>query len=232
MNTISDDWKTVHVLDHGTVTLLDHMGDDLTVINAARVSLGRHNETWDPDDRKLLRYLIENKHTSPFEHVIFQFYVKCPLFVRSQWHRSRTWSYNECSLRYTAFDDSYYTPEQFRKQSKSDRQASVDESIADASSADLVYRRAMEAAKIAYRKLLDAGVCREQARAVLPVGCYTSFYATVDLHNLLHFLRLRLSEHAQYEMRLYAQALRDLVTPFVPETMAIVFPKEDLTAGA
>ena len=170
----------------------------------------------DERDVGLLEYLIANRHTSPLEHLVFTFSVHCPLFVRGQWHRHRTWSYNEISRRYTEIDLEFYTPSQLRRQSENNRQASFRDDAFD----DERLRRKISDHHIAslglYNELLEAGVCREQARGVLPQNMMVTFWGTVDLNNLLHFLELRDSDHAQSEIREYAVAIKQLIAPIVP----------------
>ena len=203
----------------GWVGLIDHLGTEATIVNAARVSFGKLKTEMDERDVKLLHYLIENRHTSPLEHVVFTFSIHCPLFVRGQWHRHRTWSYNEISRRYTEIDMEFYTPEHLRRQAESNRQASfADPEFEDAALRELIRTQNVQSLEL-YNKLLDSGVCREQARGVLPQNMMVTFWGTVDLSNLLHFLRLRDSEHAQYEIREYAIAIRQLIAPVVPNVM-------------
>ena len=203
----------------GWVGLIDHLGTEATIVNAARVSFGKLKSTMDERDVKLLNYLIENRHTSPLEHVVFTFSVHCPLFVRGQWHRHRTWSYNEISRRYTEIDLEFYTPVKLRRQAESNRQASfADPDFEDGALRDLISENNRTALAL-YEKLLASGVCREQARGVLPQNMMTTFWATVDLSNLLHFMQLRDSEHAQYEIREYEIALRELIRPIVPNVV-------------
>jgi len=201
----------------GWVGLLNVMGDETTLVNAARVSFGKFVSAMSERDVVLLRYLIENRHTSPLEHVVFTFVIHCPLFVRSQWHRHRTWSYNEISRRYTEVDIEFYVPPQVRAQSTDNRQASVDTlPAAQQEAARAAMIEAHRTAFATFERLLAMGVCREQARGVLPQNVMTTFWATVDLNNLLHFLALRDHEGAQWEMRQYAQAIKQLVRPLVP----------------
>jgi thymidylate synthase (FAD) len=200
--------ETVYVLDKGWVELQDVMGDDLAIVNAARVSyLG---ESKGPEqDRKLLLYLLHHKHTSPFEQVEFKFRVKAPLFVARQWMRHRTWSYNEMSRRYTSDEIDFYYPTAWRKQSQANKQAS-DEMLSDpkaTATADEMIHEIVAKCDTTYQSLLSLGVSREMARMVLPQNLYTQFVAKVDAHNLMHFFRLRMSDDAQYEIRLYAQAI-------------------------
>lgn len=207
----------VKVLDgQGWVGLIDHLGSETTIVNAARVSFGRLKDKMDDRDITLLNYLIENKHTSPLEHVVFTFSVHCPLFVRGQWHRHRTWSYNEISRRYTEIDMEFYTPPKLRQQAENNRQASI--SSPDFQDRELIKKiEAFNKKSLAfYEELLASGVCREQARGVLPQNMMVTFWGTVNLGNLLHFLELRDSEHAQWEIREYAIAIKKLIKPLIP----------------
>jgi thymidylate synthase (FAD) len=199
----------------GWIGLIDHLGNEATVVNAARVSFGRMRDEMDDRDVVLLDYLIENKHTSPLEHVVFTFSVHCPLFVRGQWHRHRTWSYNEISRRYTEVDMEFYVPPEIRAQAKNDRQASVDADFDDTVIREKINSQNEASFKL-YNELLDEGVCREQARGVLSQNMMVTFWATVDLSNLIHFLELRDSDHAQWEIREYAIAIKKLIQPIVP----------------
>lgn len=211
----------VKVLDgQGWVGLIDHLGSESTIVNAARVSFGKLKNEMDEKDVALLQYLIENKHTSPLEHIIFTFSVHCPLFIRGQWHRHRTWSYNEISRRYTEIDMEFYTPEKLRMQAKSNRQASVDSpDFQDDELREEIRTHNLKSFQL-YEKLLEQGVCREQARGVLPQNMMVTFWGTVDLSNLLHFLELRDSDHAQWEIRQYAEAIKKLIKPVIPNVAA------------
>ena len=200
----------------GWIGLIDHLGTESTIVNAARVSFGKLKTEMDDRDVKLLEYLIANKHTSPLEHMVFTFSIHCPLFVRGQWHRHRTWSYNEISRRYTEVDMEFYTPENLRRQAESDRQASVADPEFEGAELQQAIAAHNQASFELYEKLLASGVCREQARGVLPQNMMVTFWGTVDLSNLLHFLELRDSEHAQYEIREYAIAIKKLIKPIVP----------------
>lgn len=216
------------VLDLGFVRLANSMGDDLTVVRAARVS---YDADWragedEGKDKKLIEYMIKNEHTSPFEAVIFTFEVKAPIFVFRQWHRHRTWSYNELSARYGELDAEFYIPETsyIGTQSKSNKQAREFKALSSEEAAVAReqidhYTEHCEYAFGLYKSLLEKGWPRELARAVLPVSTYSRMHATVDLHNLLHFLKLRLHPHAQYEIRVYADAMLRLITPVVPVTI-------------
>ena len=207
----------------GSIRLLDSMGDDFRVLDAARVSHGNSDsaERTYAGNLRLLKYLLKNHHTSPFEHVQFNFLVECPIFIARQWMRHRTWSFNEVSARYTEVDERYYSPTAFRSQAEKNKQASgANLDDAEEAIAQGVYVDAMDTAFIYYKTLLDQGVAREMARMVLPVATITSFYASVDLHNLLKFIELRDHEHAQEEIRVYAQAIRNLIHHVVPWTMS------------
>ena len=204
----------------GWVGLIDHLGTETTIVNAARVSFGKLKTEMDERDKGLLTYLIDNRHTSPLEHMVFTFSVHCPLFIRGQWHRHRTWSYNEISRRYTEIDMEFYTPVKLRKQAESNRQASfLDENFDDDALREEIRQQNLKSLEL-YNHLLEKGVCREQARGVLPQNMMVTFWGTVDLSNLLHFLELRDSEHAQAEIREYAQAIKKLIKPIVPHVAA------------
>ena len=211
----------VKVLDgQGWVGLIDHLGTESTIVNAARVSFGKLKSEMDERDVKLLEYLIDNRHTSPLEHIVFTFSIHCPLFVRGQWHRHRTWSYNEISRRYTEIDMEFYTPQQLRRQAENNRQASVADPDFDSSALVAEIDAHNKHCMALYEKLLNSGVCREQARSVLPQNMMVTFWGTVDLSNLLHFLELRDSEHAQWEIREYAMAIKKLIKPYIPNVAA------------
>ena len=207
----------VKVLDgQGWVGLIDHLGSEATIVNAARVSFGKLKKEIDERDVTLLHYLIDNKHTSPLEHLVFTFSIHCPLFIRGQWHRHRTWSYNEISRRYTEVDLEFYTPPKLRRQAETNRQASVDSPDFEDTALRKMIAEQNERSLALYNTLLEAGVCREQARGVLPQNMMVTFWGTVNLNNLLHFLELRDSEHAQWEIREYAKAIKKLIKPIIP----------------
>lgn len=211
----------------GSINLIDSMGDDLRIVNAARKSFGKGSKTFTDKDRKLLRYLWENDHTSPFEMVEFMFEVEAPLFVVRQWQRHRTWSFNEVSRRYTSENIKFFYPNQFvntplRKQSNNNKQSSYGEIEPELGLA--LESEISNLTKIAYKTYVDLlkyGVCREQARMILPQNMMVEFVAKVDLHNLLRFLKLRLHEHTQEEMREFAKKIVILIKPIVPETMKL-----------
>ena len=221
--------KTIPIYDDniGSVSYVQHMGSDLTVVNSARVSFGVEKIELDDRDRKLINYLIKHKHTSTLEHnsVTFKFVV--PLFVRSQHHRHRTWSYNEISRRYTDKDLQFYLPKSFRTQHKSNRQASNAEELINPQvfptlslrkAAELLEGRTLDCS-YALNNLLKAGGGREQARMILPQNLYTEYYGTVNLSNLLKFIDLRTHEGAQWEIQKVAEACLEIATDLWPITV-------------
>ncbi len=225
---MNDDLLERRVLDHGECRLVDHMGNDLSVVRSARVS---YDAEWRAGieglkDNKLIHYLMKNRHTSPFEAVTFTFQVKAPIFVFRQWHRHRTWSYNEVSARYAELPEEYYIPaiHKVGTQSKSNKQMRVLVEAAGVTAADAAFiyelQKHSEVGFAHYRKHIEAGVPRELARLFLGLNTYSKMFATVNLHNLFHFLRLRLHEHAQYEIRVYAEAMLSLIKPIVPVSAA------------
>jgi thymidylate synthase (FAD) len=211
--------RKIDVLDHGFVRLVDHMGDDLSVIRAARVS---YDAAWragenEGSDKRLIGYLWRNHHTTPFEAVTFTFEVKAPIFVFRQWHRHRTWSYNELSARYRELPEEFYMPGpkmvgQQATKNKQGREESEADRADDLARVEAHCKRAF----YEYGRLLAAGWPRELARMVLPLNTYSQMFATVDLLNLMKFLTLRTDPHAQYEIRVYAEAMRDLAKAVVP----------------
>lgn len=222
----------MEVLGNGYINLVDSMGDDLRIVNAARKSFNRESEKFNSKDRKLQKYLWVNRHTSPFEMVEFMFEVKAPLFVVRQWQRHRTWSYNEVSRRYTSEDLDFYFPEVWRKQDKDNKQASSGEF---GFSMNQRFHHDMEeiiwdCVEI-YKAMIKNGVCREQARMVLPQNMMVEFVAKTDLHNLIHFLRLRFHKHAQWEIQEYARAIVKLIGPVVPETMNLIQKEMEINYG-
>ena len=219
----------IDVLDHGFVRLIDHMGGDLSIVRAARVSYDgawRSGEDTGSDDR-LIRYLWRNHHTTPFEAVTLTFEVKAPIFVLRQWHRHRTWSFNELSARYRELPEDYFLPDPgaIGQQAAKNKQGRDHVKL---NPADLIERYAqiqladdaMANSFATYRKLLAAGWPRELARSVLPVSTYSHMFATVNLLNLMRFLTLRCDQHAQHEIRVYADAMRELARTIAPVAMS------------
>ena len=212
----------------GSVEYISHMGSDLSIVNAARVSFGSEKEELDDKDKKLINYLVKHNHTSPFEHCAITMRFTVPLFIRSQHHRHRTWSYNEISRRYTSVDMEFYEPSEFRTQHKSNRQAStetlVNPDLSDVTglcahplnTASKAVRSHHKKSMRLYQKLMDKGVCREQARGVLPQNLYTQYYGTTNLHNLFKFISLRQHEGAQWEIQLVADACFEIASQHFP----------------
>ena len=223
--------KRIELYDDGigAVEYVQHVGTDLTVVNSARVSFGKHKEQLEEKDKKLINYLIKHKHTSTLEHCSVTFRFKVPLYIRSQHHRHRTWSYNEISRRYTDFNIEFYEPEMFRTQHKSNRQASDVENKINPKvysqehqthiPADWMIKHHHKRALKLFDELLDAGVCREQARGVLPQNMYTEYYGTVNLNNLLKFINLRTHDGAQWEIQQVAKACKEIASHLYPLTV-------------
>lgn len=219
---MENDKRSKKVLDFGHVRLVDSMGDDKRIVDAARVSYQNGTKVTS-DDRNLIRHLLRNSHTTPFEKVRFEFHVKCPIFIARQWFRHRMGSFNEISGRYSILSDEFYIPEKVRGQSKTNKQGSSDEVITsipllvdeEGNTITITPQEFMqehsENAYSTYISLVNEGVSRELARAVLPLNIYTEFYWTVDLWNLMNFLRLRIDAHAQYEIQVYGKAILDLI---------------------
>ena len=206
------------VLDCGFVRLVDFMGGDTAVVQAARVSFGK-GVTDDIRDQKLIHFLLANRHETPFEHSVFKFHIKCPIFVARQWFRHRMASYNEISGRYTTMREEFYLPESLRSQKAKNYQ--YDALAAEANEVlkeriDSFYR----AAYSLYQELLETGVAKEHARMVLPLSLYTQFYWTINARSLQNFLHLRLEDHAQYEIRCYAEAIAAMFRTLMPWTFA------------
>lgn len=213
------DWRWRY---HPEVKLVGYYGSDKIIVSAARVSYNSSSKG-EERDKKLIRYLLENNHTSPFEHVTFTLRASVPLFVARQWMRHRTWSYNEVSYRYTQPEMEFYHPGSFRKQSTDNKQMSdgvIEDNRIAGPLCESYYRTVSQAVET-YQDMIDAGVSRELARMVLPVSLFTHFYASVDLHNLLKFLQLRLHNHAQPEIRAAAHQIFHIIRPLVPWTIEI-----------
>lgn len=200
-------------LDDGisSIELVRVSGSDVDVVNAARVSFGKFVKEITERDKKLIKYLLEHDHTSPFEHNQLSFRIKAPIYVVRQWMRHRMNSYNEVSYRYVKSPLEFYIPKKWRFQDANNRQAS----FGAFENAEMYeqYKKSIEVAAQAYNNLLESGVCREQARGLLPVCTYTEFIFTCNLHSFMHFLRLRLAKGAQYEIQVYAQGMLELAKP-------------------
>ena len=196
--------------------LVDHMGSDAAIVQAARVSYAQGTKAVS-DDRALIRYLMRHKHTTPFEMVDFKFHIKCPIYVARQWLRHRTASVNEVSARYSILPDDFFLPDELRTQSASNKQGSGGE-LEGSSNLLLKQKASCDLAFHTYDELLKKGCARELARAHLPLNTFTEFYWKINLHNLLHFLKLRMDDHAQKEIQDLAKQVYELIKPIVPIT--------------
>ncbi|MDR0968524.1 MAG: FAD-dependent thymidylate synthase [Holosporaceae bacterium] len=213
-------YKPIPVLDHGFIRVVDYMGTDASIVQAARVSYGAGTKKVQ-EDRGLINYLMRHSHTTPFEMCEIKLHLKMPMFVARQWVRHRTASMNEYSARYSVLSADFYIPKnsQLSKQSKNNKQGKSDDKLDEASSKEIL-EILKNSSRDAYEKYLhmidDLSLARELARTVLPVSVYTEMYWKMDLHNLLHFLKLREDSHAQYEIREYAKVILDIVKRWTP----------------
>jgi len=229
------------VLDHGFLDCQEIMGNELTVVNSARVSFGKQKNGIGEEDTRLLRYLIRNKHFSPFRHIMFRFHIKAPEFVMRQWYKhvvGAEWSassfapfhaWNEISGRYVPLTE-FYQPESWRSQSTSSKQGSGDLLDSDTQeSCTHVYNEFLETMNRTYELLLEKGVAKEQARSVLPLSVYTEAIWTCSFQSAMNFLELRLDKHAQWEIREYATVLQKILNEKLPLLMSIW--KDEKTGG-
>lgn len=214
----------INLLDHGFVRLVDHMGSDLSISRNARVS---YDAEWragedEGSDARLINYLYNNGHNTPFEAVTLTFEVKAPIFVFRQWHRHRTQSYNELSARYRELPEEFYIPEatQITTQSTDNKQMRTDEVHPDAELFRQLMRDNNEVTFTKYKQMIADGCPRELARSILPVSTYSHMFATMNLNNLFKFLAERLHPHAQYEIRVYAEAMLELIKDVAPVAVA------------
>lgn len=209
----------IKVLNKGFVILVDIMGNDSSIVQAARTSYGTGVKSYE-EDKKLIRYLLRNKHTSPFEMVELKFHIKLPIFVARQWIRHRTANVNELSGRYAEMKNEFYIPneENIREQSTTNKQGRSDNKLNQKSAVEFTDSIIATQKKsfIEYKNYIETGVARELARINLPLSIYTEWYWKIDLHNLFHFLKLRLDNHAQYEIRCYAEAIATILKEKVP----------------
>src|SRR5216117_1916417 len=215
--------NTVPVLDHGFVRLDDAMASDLSVVNGARVSFARRKEELDESDEGLIRFLMRDRHGTPFEHNAFRFHIRCPIFVAREWFRHRIGSFNEFSMRYAKATDDFYVPDADDVRTQVGKPGAysfepVEPEIAERTREEL--QAVYETAFAAYERLVELGVARELARAVMPVGAYTEFYWTVNARALMNFLSLRNAEFAQREIRRYAEAVEVFLAEKMPVTHA------------
>lgn len=195
------------------VELVNYTGSDLMVVNAARVSLGKEKTVIDESDIKLIKYLLKNNHVSTLEHCFFTFRLEIPIYIARQLMRHCSWSFNEISGRYVEFTDSFFTPESFRLQDQNIKQGSkVDtDNLLDQRIVNDVYKEALDNAYESYKQLLSLGVCKEQARGVLPLALNTQLYATCNIRSLFHYLKLRLDSHSQVEIQEVSRQMFDIV---------------------
>ena len=229
------------VLDKGFIEVVDSLGNDLTVVNSARVSFGKRKTKYDNSDRKLVRFLAKYKHYSPFRHLQVQFHIKAPEFVMRQWYKhvvgiettsnssTKDHAWNEISGRYVPVED-FYTPEIFRQQSEDNKQA-TEGAVEDQETAKHHWDVAMFHAKEQYDKLLKMGVGKEQARGILPLNQYTEVYWTASFQAIMNFIELRYEKTSQWEIQEYAKVLLDIVTELFPETTKAWMPNIGVTDG-
>ena len=227
-------YKPIEVLDHGFIRVIDYMGDDTSIVQSARVSYGKGTKQIS-NDKGLIKYLMRHRHSTPFEMCEIKFHIKLPIFIARQWIRHRTANVNEYSARYSILDKEFYipSPENLAAQSATNNQGRGDALTSEeASNVIDILRRDAEQTYSNYETLLNenssgetiddnkAGIARELARMNLTLNTYTQWYWKIDLNNLLHFLALRADGHAQYEIRVYADAMLDIVRKWVPLTYA------------
>lgn len=211
--------KEFKVLNHGFIRLVDYMGGDESIVQAARVSYGKGTKSVS-EDRTLIRYLMRHQHTTPFEMVEFKFHVKLPIFVARQWIRHRTANVNEYSGRYSIMLEEFYIPDEssIKFQSQSNKQGRDSEEVPP-EIRKRVLKILIDEQKSAfngYQEMLEHNIARELARINLPLSLYTQWYWKIDLHNLFHFLKLRMDKNAQYEIRVYAEQMAEIVKTVVP----------------
>ncbi|HNW88073.1 MAG TPA: FAD-dependent thymidylate synthase [Bacteroidales bacterium] len=225
--------QTKNCLDRGEVEIIDTLGNDLTVVNAARVSFGKRKDVIDDADIKLIKYLKDNKHYSPFRHIIVQFRIKAPEFCMRQLYKhivgievtssypTKDHAWNEISGRYTPVTD-FYVPDVWRKQSEDNKQASSGRlKQEDQIKAEGLFDKSMDIIVNTYNKLLALGVAKEQARIILPLNLYTEVYWTASFQAIMNFLELRLDAHAQWEIREYAKVVLEFMEEYFPITTKI-----------
>ncbi|MDE2141714.1 MAG: FAD-dependent thymidylate synthase [Elusimicrobia bacterium] len=212
-----DPQKPVKVLDKGFVRLVDFMGGDQGVVDAARVSYGGVSKGAEAD-KKLIGYLLKHSHMTPFEHSVFKFHVSAPIFVARQWFRHRFAAYNEVSFRYTEVKDYFYMPEKWRGQDKKNKQGSSAAIVLDQDKLHALFKTQVDASLATYKQMIEMGVAREMARMILPVNLYTEFYWTVNARSLMNFVALRADGHAQLEIQAYGEAMARQFKELMPWT--------------
>jgi len=221
----------INVLDKGYIEVVDVLGDDLTPVNAARVSFGGRSKTFEAKDRRLSKFLIKHKHFSPFRHQHVMMIIKAPEFVMRQWykhvvgiettssHPTKDHAWNEISGRYVPVED-YYYPQYFRKQSEDNKQASEGE-IEDQKQGYFLWEKGLHQIQEIYKELLELGVAKEQARAILPLSQYTQVWWTASFQSIMNFIELRNETTAQWEIQQYAKVLKEIMLEIYPETTKI-----------
>jgi len=220
----------LEVLDKGFVEVVDSLGNDLTVVNSARVSFGKRKEKWDKSDERLVRYLAKHKHYSPFRHLQVQFHIKAPEFVMRQWYKhvvgiettsnssTKDHAWNEISGRYVEYDE-FYEPTIYRKQSDDNKQASEGEFEGDEiRSVEANWKQAHSMSLTAYKGLIKAGMAKEQARCILPLTLYTEVYWTASFQGVMNFIELRNEKTAQLEIQEYAKVILEQMNEVFPMT--------------
>ena len=211
---------TLTVGNNGFVKLVDSMGTDLSVVNAARVSMGKRKEVFEPEDEKLIYYLARHGHLSPFRHAFLSFHIKGPLFTKGQFDKHQVGiSINTISGRYVQTADDWYSPEFFRKSGESIKQGSTDEPVEHNDIWMLEYTRHYENTIKLYESMVASGICREQARTILPQGMNTEFFMSGSLQAFIHFIKLRTDSHAQREIQIYGQAIKQIIGPLFPVSL-------------
>ena len=221
------------VLDKGFIEVIDSLGNDLTVVNSARVSFGKRKTKFDKSDERLVRYLAKHKHYSPFRHLQVQFHIKAPEFVMRQWYKhvvgiettsnssTKDHAWNEISGRYVEYDE-FYQPEIYRKQSSDNKQASEGQFVDDEHNlANTNWRQAHAMSLTAYKQLIEMGMAKEQARCILPLTLYTEVYWTASFQSIMNFIELRDEKTSQIEIQEYARTMKDLMSDVYPEITKI-----------
>lgn len=211
--------KEFPVLDRGFVRVIDYMGNDLSIVEAARISYGKTITNDENRDRKLIHYLLKNGHTSPFEMCEIKLHIKLPIFIARQWIRHRTASVNEISGRYSEMKDEFYFPSNLYSQSSVNKQSSSKDKIENDEEIIDSFKRTTSNCWEEYKRAIDCGVSRESSRVILPSNLYAQMYWKIDLHNLLHFISLRMDVKAQKEIRQYAEVIFDILSLWVPWTV-------------
>ena len=216
------------VLDKGFIEVVDSLGNDLTVVNSARVSFGKRKEKWDKSDERLVRYLAKHKHYSPFRHLQVQFHIKAPEFVMRQWYKhvvgiettsngsTKDHAWNEISGRYVEYDE-FYEPTESRKQSEDNKQAS-DGLIDDQKNTSILWTTAQQHSVSAYKEMLKRGMAKEQARTILPLTLYTEVYWTASFQAVMNFIELRNEKTSQIEIQEYAKVMLKQMKEVFPKT--------------